>query len=526
MPGIAGLDDGVSGLPFDPQDVRETSNRFRLPAPRQAWVEVDGTLVNSADSQKRGMPPYLLIMDLGFAAFCVLAARLQHATNRYFGIMMSLLWIWTTINVRLCAYDQEDISSEIFVILLMGGVGGMALHLKPCTGYVGGEYVGDDGATEHHRNHTRAIGSMWLADANACFDFMVSFSYVRLLVMALSLYIAAHVPARASILWREAVSFVAWGPAFGALLYLCASSHPSMDPATSPWLEAIILATTVADILLSLGPGTPSLLVRRENLPASWQPLFQRTFEVVVPMSIPYFDTRYERLTLIAVGNVISNSVGSAFGIDAPPRVAAGFTVVIGVPLSAFLIKVFHFDLSTHHGSSSKGTHAMRISGYRSACWVLLHLPLFAAISWLAVSITDLVVKSLATPHPLPSTFKSVFNFCGAWVLFLLCQTSLHLLHKGSGPGARRLSRARRLMMRAAMAASLPGVAAAAVWYEVSSLGYFWLTMLLLTADAACELYGNRGQAVARDEASNEDECVRLSQEEGPVAAVAEEPTF
>ena len=43
---------------FDPHDARETSARFRYPCQRNTWVELpDGTRVNSADTEKRGMPP-------------------------------------------------------------------------------------------------------------------------------------------------------------------------------------------------------------------------------------------------------------------------------------------------------------------------------------------------------------------------------------------------------------------------------------------------------------------------------------
>jgi hypothetical protein len=55
---------------FDNSDIRETASRWRKPTPRQQWVLDHDSLqlVNTADQQRRGMPPYLLIVDLVFAA--------------------------------------------------------------------------------------------------------------------------------------------------------------------------------------------------------------------------------------------------------------------------------------------------------------------------------------------------------------------------------------------------------------------------------------------------------------------------
>ena len=105
---------------FDAHDVRETAARFRYPAPRQHWYErEDGTRVNSADTDRRGMPPYLLILDLVFAALCGLCANSIELYSlagvpRFFMLFFSFSWIWVLLNTRLNCFDPEDVSFERF----------------------------------------------------------------------------------------------------------------------------------------------------------------------------------------------------------------------------------------------------------------------------------------------------------------------------------------------------------------------------------------------------------------------------
>ena len=128
--------------------------------------------------------------------------------------------------------------------------------------------------------------SVWSADANHCFDFSVSFTFVRLLLHGLGLYIGYHVPAaRDSILRRETRTFVAWAPALLMMLVLSANSHPLTAPDEGNYfVEAVLFATTALDALLTsgqafLGDG------------GAWCNLCSGAGSVV-PMNIKYFEAR------------------------------------------------------------------------------------------------------------------------------------------------------------------------------------------------------------------------------------------
>ena len=310
---------------FEPHDVRETAARYRRPAPRQEWVAAadqsggggggGGAMLNSSEGQTRGMPPYLLIFDLVFAGIggvctTVLQTDLYSGTARFFFIFLSMMWLWTITNARLNAYDPEDISFELFISLMMAGMMSVAFHLGPCFF----QATADSGHS-----------SVWSADANHCFDFSVSFTFVRLLLHGLGLYIGYHVPAaRDSILRRETRTFVAWAPALLMMLVLsadscaaclgarstlcsldyqleaplsptghshvCASSrwwgrHPLTAPDEGNYfVEAALFATTALDALLTsgqafLGDG------------GAWNNLCSGAGSVV-PMNIKYFEAR------------------------------------------------------------------------------------------------------------------------------------------------------------------------------------------------------------------------------------------
>ena len=122
---------------YDPSDCRETAARFRFPVQRQFWeLRDDGTRANSADGDARGMPPYILVMDLVFSAVFARSAQLTrlglHGVLAFFQVYVPISWLWMLANNRFNLFDPEDLSFEVFNLLLMAGAMVVALNAEEC----------------------------------------------------------------------------------------------------------------------------------------------------------------------------------------------------------------------------------------------------------------------------------------------------------------------------------------------------------------------------------------------------------
>ena len=338
---------------FQPHDARETASRFRLPAPRQVYIVNEaGERVNSAEGQKRGMPPYLLIVDLTFATASFQAAKvLEHSdifgVPYFFMLLFSIVWIWVKLNTRLNCYDPEDLSFELFILAISTSVIACAFHIPPCfltdaTRAGGGE--GLDAAAQVHcanltipalaagvleapgdatacdemarvvnatcapppepRAPSRAhTGSIFSAGANECFDFVAFLAFTRLLLVGLHVWIAVHVPlVRKSIFFCESLSSLAWMPIMAVLLHKT-SSPSERDSYTEGSLAIMLVMATLLDIVAVHGPA-----IFRKSVPKPFRGQIEK-FIPAVPLNIAYAEARNERLIIIGIGTVIAEGL-------------------------------------------------------------------------------------------------------------------------------------------------------------------------------------------------------------------------
>ena len=245
-----------------------------------------GLQFSSADTERRGMPPYLLVMDLVFAATCANASDLIGNNSevlgtsilRFFLLLVSLMWIWMTVNRELNAFDSEDISFELFIFGLAAGMMAITFSLKSCFLHhdpfgvsscwngtfatlahacassdqaACGELTAlanrtsrcfEDGADDHGSivpSHDAAG-----RPSNSCFDFLAAFAAVRLLLLGLYLYVALHVAlVRRVKLSYACASLCVWAAAPGAAFHLSAYSPPDV-PHPRLALELLLAGVT------------------------------------------------------------------------------------------------------------------------------------------------------------------------------------------------------------------------------------------------------------------------------------------
>lgn len=193
-----------------------------------------------------------------------------------------------------------------------------------------------------------------------------------------------------------------------------------------------------------------------------------------------------------------------------------------------------------HQGDASVESHAMRVSKRRGVAWTLLHLPLFGAVRWVGAALQAIIEEESAQMyHGNLSDFTAqmraacknslsgdgslncdavadadAFNFCGSLVLYLLCATSVQVLHRGAGKRARRVGKKKRLMIRIGAILLLVGGTVTSVKLNWSIVTFFGWTTGLVTLLAVVELWG-RGFSTEPDEtvvaaAASEDSLGRL----------------
>lgn len=327
---------------FEAHDARETASRFRLPAPRQIWVEdpVSGNRVNSAEGQARGMPPYLLIIDLVFTAASSQAARLVDFNDLagvpyFFMLLTTIIWLWVVLCNRLNCYDAEDLSFEIFTFLMATSLIALSFHIPSCfidkkelRAVVGCtnwsipvlavECLNSSGAactemaeTVHLNCRTAPYvqkGSIFSSSFDECFDFVFFLAISRMLLVVLHLYIATYVPmVRRSIAAIETLSLISWVPQFAVMLIKTAQRDALPHAQLELELQWLLTLATLCDILSSYGPN---LIVK--CVPRTCRPAIEK-FISPVPQSIAYAEARNERLIIIGIGNVIGEVRATRF---------------------------------------------------------------------------------------------------------------------------------------------------------------------------------------------------------------------
>ena len=479
---------------FEPHDVRETLARLGVPVPRQRWFDEGGQRYNSADFEPRGMPPYLLVFDLIFAALFRLTATTIRSDGldgvyAFFLLFLPFAWIWASIVRVLNACDPEDASFEVYLLAVACLVMYLVYRFDLC--FTSKDF--EPGDTLYHE----------------CVDVVIAHTLLRFVVTALHVYTGYFVATLRTHAAGSVTSFVASIPLVVGMGVLLRRPH---DGDSVLKLEVLIFCTLLLEVPFFFIVG----FVRRK--PAVWQRLLaiarwlsccatgsNQAVVPRVPLSIPYFEARYERLTIIAIGSILANAVvgipvssrenlsnGEAFGcarresetLSWPQeirRVAPRCRYWVGVPWQAFLIKVYYFDLSPHHGSD-KDRHAMRVSRLRGAAWLWLHLPVIGCIFWIAEQLYYSLGQREEDVFCADGDASLCIGYSYAWVGFLLSVTAVQALHTGQGHGHKKMGKTRRLSLRLLVAALVAALGHIAYRFEeFSAIAYFWLVIGTMT---------------------------------------------
>ena len=151
--------------------------------------------MNSAEIEPRGTPPYLLIMDLTFAAlFSRLATVITDSGMEGVGIFFLLyapcMWMWTIICNLLNKCDAEDVSFEIFSVVINMIVLVLAFRVQVC--------LSSDTDDDTRRE--------------SCMTFVSAYGMIRLAVVIFYSYVTCFVKSMRPQLLREVIATCAVVP--------------------------------------------------------------------------------------------------------------------------------------------------------------------------------------------------------------------------------------------------------------------------------------------------------------------------
>jgi low temperature requirement protein LtrA len=490
---------------------------------------------------------------------------------RFFGLLLPVAWLWDQANRFFNRFDQEDMISELYVVLLMAGAMVLAFNQRAC---FFDDLLPREGNATHTRGGWRAGGAL---EAGApplltpepgahCAYFAAAFGCCRATQTVLTLYVGCFVRLARPLVWRELAMWVVAGPALGMLA--------ARTRFLGPWyVELLMLTILVVDMFVSLGPELA--------------PKRMRALNVGVALDAQYTIMRYERMIIIAIGSICANATSRAFA-SAQAFDWSILAMCAATPWAAFLIKVFYFDCcqlddddslvhsesapsassgplevlaqqiananlsNSGSGGKTRSVHATELSAARALVWSFLHLPLIGCILWVSVSLSQLVgviaiapaSSSAAHPHPHPPAAPPPpllslssgppplpmtptpeaegpvpWHLCAAFAAFIGIGTLQQVLHRGSGRGTRKLGKKRRIVLR------LLGIAALCVAQLPLALvapsrlrGGVTVAVVLsgLTAIAALELAALRRRSIVIEQSDADGRAAPAEPEDTP----------
>ena len=483
---------------YVPVDIRQTVRRFAYPAPRQRMVVgEDGTLTNSADKTPRGMPPYLLLMDLAFAQLFTVTAEstigiverpqaMHDNLINYFFVNMSCIWVWTKITWKYTLADPEDVSSEVNVYIFVMITLYMVYQVEPCFSRV--EDTIDDGAGAQRQDYNQD---------DSCADFVVSFVVMRVYMLLMSVYLACTNPRHLrSQLTLDLLSMVSTILSFAVLFGInLAVNGESSFFGNAYLVSGFVFAVTLADYGgMVLSAKVQVARVKGMDIPMWLEPFTNDRF---VPMDIGYLEKRYERLIIITTGNIIGSVMIAmrrrSYEDDYVSDRGKSITMFMAVPWIVFLVKVLYFDLTQYPKDKKK--HPMRISWQRSLAWTVVHNLLYATILLMSTAIR-LKVRTNGQNKIAGAAFA--FSLIG----ILMCTSSIQLLFRGEGHNSRKIGKHKRMYLRACSSVivlifGVLLVTGVAFTDENDANQFFFYCVAIFTANVGVELWGIQLKATA-----------------------------
>ena len=464
-----------------------------------AGVDSSRCAVHHEKTMMPRVPMYMIFLDLAFAAaFSVIGDWLDfkwsHQDNgwdamlvvvRFFLVFLCVSWIWDQANRVFNRFDQEDLVTELVVIVLMMGVMCMALNVRGCF------FPSLLGVPE--------------SPTDSCMYFIAGFAGCRAVLTGVAAYVAIYVRPARPTWWREVGLWLLlvpilifadsdgcvvgsappWPPAPPATGSHQPSSPPSPASSTTTCLHVplCMLAATVVDAIVSLADQLPRCA------------LTARLVDAAIPLEPAYTKMRYERMLIIVIGFICVYTTHEAYS-SLETFDGRAVAMCLTTPWSAFLIKLWYFGGQSLQIGEACGQHASEVSPSRAIFWSLLHLPLYGSIVWWAIAQTKLL--GTAAMHAHRETWANGrWQLCAAFTLFMLVLTLQQVLHRGSGRGKRRCGKHRRVYLRAGgvalLCAAQPGIAALTGYGGLSGnvlsvlLMTIWITLLAIVEHAARE---------------------------------------
>ncbi len=478
----------LSGAPhhrrYTHVDPGHTARRWRLPVQRQRWHNSRST--SDWSSVTRRVPIYLLVMDLTFnALFAIFGSVLRIGLSgvpQFFRLYLPLQWHWMVINSRMCLFDADDVSSDVFVTLVLFATLGLALHSPVCFYELNGAF---DPAPNWVCNGTAIPAASTVAaelGGKTCTPFFAFYLLMRLISTVHVLYVSAAVSTSRFLLVREMLGWV-----FSVPLMVHVASGDTED--SLPAVQSVFFIAGVGDMFfnLVLQPLLVAIhrLVRRA-CGGKLKPRVELVLRYVinrVPYDSDYLEQRWQRMLVLSLGSVVANAVYDGSNVNS--ALAAPMPLAAGISLMSLLVKIYCFDLSPQFVAVQG--HALRSKGFRGKLWTMLYGVLLGNVRWLSIS-ADVLIKPMPASGPelIAAGFgEDRLSFIAALTTFMLVVTGMHLTHTSAGseiPVHQWWRYALRLLY-------ISLAWALAIGMSGGRGSYFWTVMTLLTMLAALELW-------------------------------------
>ena len=313
--GLSPLPPSISASP----EANSLGGVFSVSVPVPAGMS-DAAAAAEEEERTIRVPMYMFILDLSFSAtFAVSAQILQlspfnddDSVPRFFATFLPICWLWDHANRFFNRFDQEDLISELVVIVLMGGAMALALNMRACFFW--------DLLKDGEQEPTMASCSYVAAAYGTC----------RGTLSLLTLYVSAFVPRARRLLCSEAALWLVF---LGPCLVLMGSPILGglFSLSTSRRYQYLLLTACLGDMAVTLRDELPLLsFVWRRRWPVEPKG---------VALEGRYTIMRHERMVIISIGSVCLNATKEAFD-TLETFDWHGLAMCVAVPWVAFLIKV------------------------------------------------------------------------------------------------------------------------------------------------------------------------------------------
>eukprot|EP00520_Triparma_pacifica_P004017 CAMPEP_0118656934 /NCGR_PEP_ID=MMETSP0785-20121206/13743_1 /TAXON_ID=91992 /ORGANISM="Bolidomonas pacifica, Strain CCMP 1866" /LENGTH=505 /DNA_ID=CAMNT_0006549805 /DNA_START=23 /DNA_END=1537 /DNA_ORIENTATION=+ len=464
---------------------------WQKPLARQFWVKTDYGYVSSLSLRKehRAATPADLVFDL---VFVVLLNRLGrslraeiddnpvNAYRDFFALFIPIWFQWFNVVGFLNRFETKDFVFAVFFVLNLISMSFVGVSAERC-------------------------GSAQIREE--CGDFAWSIAWNRLLLIIMVVYVLYHnwqykkqtifylIPDCLTTFFWFLVGFMPAGEQ-------CCDPNEEGCPLNSCWTPFIVCWWSA--IFFDFFKASMPLWFFNLKL--------LKSREEIMAFNLPLLVERYELFVIISIGEVVAASLasqevagGHTASDDDHHRMLEGdgsdefsketYILVALIVLEAALIKMAYFDVAEHPcptgKNGSKRQHALARKAKTGVAWVMLHMPLNAAI---------VIFGSIMEPLKLHGEFNQVYanSLSFSLALIVVIIGIFDLIHGGGREQLRRISKQKRTQFRCLLVVMLAVLPFVTDWTS-SPLGFVASCNVITGIEVAFTFYSFHPKAIVEE---------------------------